>query len=141
MYHIQPHQSRFSQQYSLFTIIEDILFFFISKRASTVANSFIFALVMFCLRYFVFLSLASVHKDFQNFSHNTWTKMAIIKVSTVLSTVTVLTFMLNMRTLCYKISNCFLLHWSTFCLIFVTTQELFKLYISLAKIQLLEFGA
>ena len=69
--------------------------------------------------------------------------MDIIKVSTVLSTVTVPTFMLNMRTSCYRINRCFLLHWSTFYLIFVTTQELLYcgLYISLAKLQLLEFGA
>ena len=40
--------------------------------------------------------------------------MHIIKVNTVLSTVTVLTFMLNMRTSCYRINNCFLLHWFHF---------------------------
>ena len=80
-------------------------------------------------------------KHFQNFSHNRWTKIAIIKVSTVLSTVTVLTFMLNMRTSCYRINTFFLPHWSTFCLIFVTTQVLFILYISLAKInQYLSLG-
>ena len=65
--------------------------------------------------------------------------MAIIKVSMVLSTVTVLTFILNMRT--YRTNNCFLPHRSTFYLIFVTTQELFKLYITLAKIPFFEFGA
>ena len=67
--------------------------------------------------------------------------MAIIKVSTVLGTVTVPTFMINMMTSCYRINYCFLPHRSTFYLIFVTTQELFKLYISLAKIQFLDFGA
>ena len=67
--------------------------------------------------------------------------MAIIKMSTVLSTVAVLTFMLNMRTSCHRINNCFLPYWSTFYLIFVTAQELFKLYIRWAKIQLLEFEA
>ena len=67
--------------------------------------------------------------------------MAIIKVSTVLSTFTILTFMLNMRNSCYRINSCFLPHKSTFFFIFVTTQELFKLYISLAKMQFLEFGA
>ena len=66
--------------------------------------------------------------------------MAIVKVSTVLSTVTVFTFMLNMRTSCYRINNCFLPHRSTSYLMFVTTQELFKFYISVAKIKFLEFG-
>ena len=66
--------------------------------------------------------------------------MAIIKVSTVLSTVTVLTFMPNIRTSCCRINNCFLPHMSTFHLTFVITQELVKLYISLAKIKLSEFG-
>ena len=59
--------------------------------------------------------------------------MAMIKSSTVPSSVTVLTFMLNMRTSCYRINNCFLSHRSTFYLIFVIAQELFKLYFSLAK--------
>ena len=49
--------------------------------------------------------------------------MAMIRVSTV----TVLTFMLNMKTSCYRINNCFLPHRATFYLIFVTAHELFKL--------------
>ena len=78
-------------------------------------------------------------KYFQNFIHNKWTKIAIIKVGTVLSTVTVLTFMLNMRTSCLRINNCFLPHRSTFYLIYVTTQKLFKLYITLDQIKFFEF--
>ena len=66
--------------------------------------------------------------------------MVIIKVSTVVSTVTVLTFILNMRTSCFRIKKRFLLHWSTFYLIFVTTQKRFKLYISLARMQFLKSG-